>query len=98
MADRAIFRCVFVVTAHLTVAKYAYVVLMSEVSHAPQAHELVGIFPRNEMITEPLCDKEAHELTHGIFGTECADKEVLTSFVSHFRSDRSDKKFPAETK
>ena len=54
VAEGAILRRKFIVAAHLTISKYAHMVLVFKIQRLSKAHKLVGILPRDEVIPESL--------------------------------------------
>ncbi len=85
---------VFIVAANFTVPKDAEMVLVSEVDGAPEAYDLIGVFPSDEMIPEAPGDEEGDEFLHRVFRVQDADKEVLSARMVDFRNNAPDKESP----
>jgi len=81
-------------TAHLSIREDTEVVLMLEFDSPTQAHDLVGILPCNEVVTEPLLDEERYEFLNGIYWIQYAKEKVLTSDMLYLRDDARKEELP----
>lgn len=86
--DRAVLRGVFIMTANLSVGEDADVILIVKSMDAPEAEDLIGVLPGDEMISEPLFDEEHCEILHGAFRMEHTDEKILSSLVPHDADSR----------
>lgn len=82
--DGAVLRRILVMAAHFAIGKYAHMVLVFESLGPPEAHDLVGVFPCDEVIPETLLLHEiGDELADRARGVEHADEEILAPLMSH---------------
>src|SRR5271170_1538665 len=81
MPPRVCFRSVFIMTANFAIAKNPKMILPFETFQFSDAHDLVVVFPRNEMISKPLYVEIRQKAIGGPARGEGADHKRLPTLV-----------------